>query len=141
MYDEQSYIKHLNSNVFAIRKHKGQWVLIDNIYNIFRHDVQLSGRKQIPKVLVEPNSGHGYKTPAECRSYKVISDLFNSQQEAETECTKRNNDITESTCVNCGYMKNEPVYFLEGMGYCAHCLITALSVKGMIFVDGFDITL
>lgn len=139
MYDVPR-LDELQDYVYAIRKHKGEWVLVKGRYKLFRNKIKFVGRRDEPKVLVEALFGKGFKTQQECRSYKRVDNLFNSKQEALDECTKRNNEIAEATCVNCGLM-DKPVYHMEGNGYCADCLITTLVEKGLFFKDGYDITL
>lgn len=139
MYDESKIVSHLEKHVRGIRKYKGEWLVVDKSYIVFHDNVEYVGRTQIPKVFVEPYGGHGYKHGYECRTYKRIDELFNTEEEALLECEKRNLQLKERTCINCGDMKYEPVYFFEDVGYCANCLITKLAEVGHIFKDEYTV--
>lgn len=51
--------------------------------------------------------------------------------------TKEETELAEE-CVNCGNLKGEPIYILEDKGYCAYCLISKLSEKGILQIRGVN---
>ena len=66
----------------AIRKFKGEWIVINNRYQVLKEIDEAT-------VFVEPSKS-GMKHSWECSSNKHKADLFTSKEEAQVECDRRN---------------------------------------------------